>query len=224
MPIPGFQGDTFVAYADISGFKEMMKKGEKAVRAIDIFYKSGYSLLQRHNHIHGMFISDCAILFAHDGDGPHEKFRNMLAVIEGLNRELLQHEIMLTTSIAYGQFSYHQRLEFDGIEKNPIYGNAYVAAFLDNEAGTPSIQPGQCRIIKHGFPNINLSDMPQIEETEMHYNYFWMVRNNNQLRTFKELYNDTYQQKYRGMFDAINKIANEPDMEAAAKMYKVLPQ
>lgn len=111
MPIPNYHGDTFVAFADISGFKEMMKKGEKAVRAIDRFYTSGYSILQRRNHVHGMFVSDCAILFAHDGE-PNEKLRNILALIEELNRDLLQHEIMLTTSIAYGQFSYHQRLEF----------------------------------------------------------------------------------------------------------------
>jgi hypothetical protein len=38
-----------------------------------------------------------------------------------------------------------------------------------------------------------------------------MIRDRNQLRRFKELYNDAYQQKYRGMFDAINKIANEPE-------------
>ena len=210
MPIPDYHGDTFVAFADISGFKEMMKKGEKAVRAIDRFYTSGYYTLQRHNQVHGMFISDCAILFAHDGDGPNAKLRNILAAIEELNRDLLQHEIMLTTSIAYGEFSYHQTLEFPGIEKNPIYGNAYLASFLDNEAGTPRIQPGECRIVRRGLPDIDWTEMPQIEETEKHYNYFWMIRDSNQLRRFKELYNDSYQQKYRGMFDAIYKIANEP--------------
>lgn len=211
MPIPDYHGDTFVAFADISGFKEMMKNGEKAVHAIDRFYTSGYSILQRHNGVHGMFVSDCAILFAHDGDGAEGKLRNILSVIELLNRDLLQHEIMLTTSIAYGEFSYHQRLEFPGIEKNPIFGNAYVSAFLDNEAGNPRIQPGQCRIIKRGLPNLNWAEMPQIEDSEKHYNYFWMVRNANQLRRFKDLYNDAYQQKYRGMFDAINRIANEPN-------------
>jgi hypothetical protein len=147
MPIPNFNGETFVAFMDISGFKEMMKKQDKAIRALDHFYRSGYSTLRRNNNVHGMFVSDCAILFAHNGNGTEDKLRSILTVIEQLNRDLLQHEIMLTTSISYGKFSYHQRLEFPGIEKNPIYGNAYVASFLDNEVGQPRIQPGQCRIV-----------------------------------------------------------------------------
>ena len=211
MPIPDFNGDTFVAFMDISGFKEMMKKGENAVRAIDHFYTSGYSVLRQHNRVHGMFVSDCAILFAHGGVGPEGKLRDILTVIEKLNRDLLQYEIMLTTSIAYGQFSYHQRLEFTGIEKNPIYGNAYVSAFLDNEAGNPRIQPGQCRIIKRGLPEIDWTRIPQIESADKYYNYYWMIRNLNQLQRFKNLYNDAYQQKYKGMFDAISKVANEPN-------------
>ena len=34
MPIPDFYGDTFVAFTDISGFKEMMKHEEKAINAL----------------------------------------------------------------------------------------------------------------------------------------------------------------------------------------------
>jgi hypothetical protein len=209
MPVPDYHGETFVAFMDISGFKEMMKKQEKAVRAIDHFYKSGYSILQQNNNVHGMFVSDCAILFVHNGNEPEGKLQSILAVVEQLNRDLLQHEIMLTTSISYGQFSYHQRLEFPGIEKNPIYGNAYVAAFLDNEAGQPRIQPGQCRIIKRGLPPIDWTKFTRIENSDKHKNYYWMVTHLNQVQSFKKSYKDAYQQKYRGMYDAINKAAND---------------
>ena len=66
---------------------------------------------------------------------------------------MLEHKFMLTTSIAYGHFRYQERIEFEGIEKNALYGSAYVSAYLDNDFGTPKIQPGQCRILVENLPN-----------------------------------------------------------------------
>lgn len=172
---------------------------------MDCFYTAGFSILQRHNNVHGMLVSDCAVLFAVGNHLPIIKLRNILSVTEQLNRELIRNEIMLTTSIAYGQFKYHQRLEFPGIEKNPIYGHAYIAAFLDNESGHPRIQPGQCRIVKKNLPPIDFSDLERTRETKNHYYYYWMLSNSAQIQNFNNLYNDAYQLKYRGMLDAINK-------------------
>lgn len=208
MPVPDFNGETFVAFSDISGFKEMMKNQEKAVKAIDRFYSSGYSVLRQNKGVHGMFISDCAILFVHSNDAHEYKLKKILSVIEQLNRELLPHEIMLTSSVAYGQFSYHQRLEFPGIEKNPIYGNAYVAAFLDNETGQPKIQPGQCRIIRRGLPDLDVKNFDKVEVSDKHWNYYWMINNMANAQAFNNLYKDAYQQKYRGMYDALRKAAD----------------
>lgn len=127
MPIPDYDGNTFVAFVDISGFKEMMKSQARAVKALDDFYTVGYHVLQNHPSVHGIFISDCAILFVNDDTAMQDQLQMILTSVEALNRQVLLHDIMLTTSIAYGLFSYHQRLEFSGIEKNPVYGNAYVA-------------------------------------------------------------------------------------------------
>lgn len=44
MPINNFNGNTFVAYMDISGFKELMKQ-QRAVDAIKYFYSCGYEAL-----------------------------------------------------------------------------------------------------------------------------------------------------------------------------------
>ena len=78
-----------------------------------------------------------------------------------------EHDFMLTTSIAYGKFRYQERIEFEGIEKNPIYGNAYISAFLDNENGKPKIQPGQCRIIKENLPNDITSTIEESQNNEI---------------------------------------------------------
>ena len=59
---------------DISGLKSMMKDGQRAVVALDAFYRSGYSVLNEYRHerpnqqsnVHGFFISDCAVLFVTD--------------------------------------------------------------------------------------------------------------------------------------------------------------
>lgn len=153
MPIPDFNGPTFVAFTDISGFIEMMKDDQRAISALDRFYTSGFRILQASPSVHGAFISDCAILFVNKQDTQETQLRSLLTVIEELNRQLLAHDIMLTTSIAYGLFSYYQRFEFEGIEKNAVYGNAYISAFLDNESHQPRLQPGECRIVNHELEN-----------------------------------------------------------------------
>ena len=58
-----FSGETFVAFMDISGFKELMKQG-KAINALDVFYEAGFDVLENSSHIEGIFVSDCGIVFA----------------------------------------------------------------------------------------------------------------------------------------------------------------
>lgn len=208
MPIPDYDGKTFVAFADISGFKEMMKHDDKAVKALDRFYTSGYDVLFDHPEVHGLFMSDSAVLFVNSDGAPQEQLPHLLAVIEQLNRRVLEHDIILTTSIAYGRFCYHQRIEFAGIEKNPVYGNAYVAAWLDNEKGQPQIQPGQCRIVKRGLEDFKVDTFPRLTDENNHFHFYWMVKNSRVIPVFNELYADTYQQKYRGMLEAMKAAVN----------------
>jgi len=209
MPIPDFDGSTFVAFTDISGFKQMMKKDQRAIRALDHFYSCGFSVLRQNQSVHGIFISDCGVLFSSDSPGTTSaKLESMLKVIEQLNRQLLEHDIMLTTSIAYGRFSYHQRVEFDGIEKNPVYGNAYTAAFLDNESGQPAIQPGECRIVKRGLDSEPLQSDERLVAQRNHFYFYWMVSSKDEVQRFTDRYADAYEQKYRGMLGAIKDAAS----------------
>ena len=109
---------------------------------------------------------------------------------------------MTTTSIAYGQFSYQNRIEFDGISKQPIYGNAYVSAFLDNENGTPKLEPGQCRVVLNNQENEDYN-IPLLKIAKKHYYYYWMVENENEIENFEKNYKNSYKLKYSGMLSAL---------------------
>ena len=49
MPINNFDGETYVAYIDISGFKELMQDEERALRALDRLYQTGYDIIRDQN-------------------------------------------------------------------------------------------------------------------------------------------------------------------------------
>ncbi|GCC50334.1 hypothetical protein SanaruYs_05490 [Chryseotalea sanaruensis] len=205
MPIHNFSGTTFVAFTDISGFKELMKNDKRALDALRHFYQAGYDSLSNDRGIEGFFISDSGILFAREGNN-QEKLTNLLLSIKEINRLVLERNYMLTTSISFGAFDYHDKLEFEGIEKNPIYGYAYVQSFLDNETGKPRIQPGQCRLVKKNLPLdivITPENFPLLKSAGGHYYYYWNVESPNEIESFENRYNDSYSLKYEGMLKAL---------------------
>jgi hypothetical protein len=217
MPVENFEGNTFVAFLDISGFKILMSDEQRALKALDRFYETGFSVLQNQNdqgniRVDGFFISDSGILFVRNGnEGSLQQLEVLLTSIQRINREMLHDDFMLTTSVAYGRFTYHGRFEFKGIEKNPIYGDAYVSAFLDNENGTPRIQPGQCRIVKKGLPD-HFDDLPldmasaqfrKLKANRNYFYFFWMVDEPEEIQQFESKYNDAYNLKYAGMLQAL---------------------
>ena len=222
MPINNYDGDTFVAFLDISGFKELMKNEEKALEALDQLYQYGYEILRSQNSeckVEGIFISDSGVLFVrrNNQNTPNisECLKSLLMMTKRINQKMVEKDFMLTASIAYGKFKYQERIEFEGIEKNPIYGNAYVSAFLDNENGKPKIQPGQCRIIKENLPNDITSTIEESQNNEIfsrikeregdnkHYYYYWMVNNPDEIERFERDYKDAYNLKYAGMLKAL---------------------
>jgi len=222
MPINNYDGDTFVAFLDISGFKELMRNEEKAWKALDKLYQYGYEILRNQNNecrVEGIFISDSGVLFVRrdNRNMPSilESLKSLLVMIKKINEKMREHDFMLTTSIAYGKFRYQERIEFEGIEKNPIYGNAYVSAFLDNENGQPKIQPGQCRIVKENLPNDITRTIEQSQDNDIfrmirrregddkHYYYYWMVDDSSGIKRFEQVYKDAYNLKYAGMLKAL---------------------
>ena len=219
MQIANFDEDTFVAFLDISGFKELMKDEKKAGTALDRLYQYGYEVLrdqENSGQVEGIFISDCGILFVRNGQDKTTCLMSLLKVIREINKKMLEHNFMLTTSIAYGNFKYQDRIEFKGLTKNLLYGSAYLAAFLDNENGKPKIQPGQCRIVKEDLPrgivaalesDHNQDEIRQLIErrnNDANHNYFyWMVENLSGIVNFEKLYRDAYTLKFAGMLSAL---------------------
>lgn len=207
MPVQDFQGNTFVAFTDISGFKEMMKgDGSRAINALDKLNQAGFDSLNNSTNVNGFFISDCGVLFVKNSNlSKIEQFEAILRVIKEINKKLLSEDIMLTTSIAYGQFSYDQRIEFDGISKDPIYGNAYVSAFLDNETGTPKMQPGQCRIVANNINDDVWASNSFLKKIRNHIYYYWMLNDYSEIESFEREYKDTYQLKFKGMLSVLQR-------------------
>lgn len=181
----------------------MMKNGDSATKAMGHLYAAGYNALRNKQRVNGLFISDCGVLFARDGD-QGQRLSALLDVVKSINESLLQEGVMLTTSIAWGHFSYHERIEFTGIEKNPVYGNGYLSAFMDNELGKPKLQPGECRIVKKALGQLpKISQAPYLQESAAHYQYFWNVASPNKIPEFKRRYKDSYSLKYAGMLAAL---------------------
>lgn len=186
MAIADFQGQTFVAFADISGFKAMMNDGTRGAAALDAFYQAGFSVIShqpsQNLRVEGLFVSDCGVLFVRGGDATNvRQFEALLVALEALNRRCFEHAVQLTTSIAWGEFSYHQRIEIPGIEKNPIFGNAYLSAFRDSSA-TPRLFASECRVSKQNLP-ADVVDLcvhrdglvgARIREAQHHFYFDWM--------------------------------------------------
>ncbi len=221
MPIDNYDADTFVAFLDISGFKDLMQRNE-GWEALDIFYREGYhSILHQlqiqNNKVEGIFISDCGVLFVRNIDANNDyssQLNVLLRTIKTINISMLANNYMLTASIAYGHFKYQNRLNLDGMDKNALYGNAYLSAFLDNEIGIPRIQPGQCRIVERGLPN-DIKELIHSSEVEpfsliksrmrdnKHFYYYWMAEDENGIDTFEQSYLNSYKLKFGGMIEAL---------------------
>ena len=221
MPITSFDGSTFVAYVDISGFKELMKEGERAWNALNLFYQIGFdSISESHGKVQGLFVSDSGILFSRDDDGPAVRLNTLLSVIRTINRTMLDSDYMLTTSIAYGEFRFHEKIEFPGIGKNPVYGNAFVQAFSDNASGSPKIEPGFCRLVRNNLPAEIISGIASNAPHNLltfladrsgdtrHIYFYWNVDDPVHIKDFEHQYTSAYSLKYAGMLKALKKGAN----------------
>jgi hypothetical protein len=232
MPIQEYHGQTFVVFIDISGFKSMMTNHERAKDALSSFYQIGYDVLKRQRNatsrkrVDGLFVSDCGILFSrYNGEQKHENrhirdaLGSLLEIIEKISRRMLDADLMLTTSIAYGRFDYQERIEFGGIVKNLMFGYAYLSAYLDNEAGKPKLNPGQCRILMKNLDQVFWSSLIDSQHSpfdrlkkrprdKQHLYFYWMASGSNEINGFEEKYNDTYNLKYRGMLDVLKKYSS----------------
>lgn len=210
MPILPFDDDTFVAFLDISGFKELMRQNN-AIRALNRLYQIGFDTIRDGARIEGLFVSDSGILFVRKSGNNYEDLKNLLGGIKRINRELLRDNFMTTTSIAYGHFKYQDKIEIPGIEKNAVYGGAYVEAFLDSEKTEPRIKAGQVRLLIKDLP-IDVTTILDIQTDEFscflkkkgrHYYYYWSLENYGDINELDRKYSDSYKLVFQGILNAL---------------------
>lgn len=111
-----------------------------------------------------------------------------------MNLEAIANNYMLTTSIAFGDFQYLDKIEFDRVRKIPLYGNAYLRAFYDSENKKYPLRPGQCRIVNDEYlKNIGLNK--SLDEFELinpkgrkYYYYYWMLNKSTDIEQFVDRY------------------------------------
>ena len=197
-----FSGQTFVAFIDICGFKAMMSEN-KAFDALNKFYQIGYDELQACGDINGIFISDCGILYVTRDTSKEKKLEILLRIVRSINLKMLEADYMLTTNIAYGDFSYLERIEFNRISKNLMMGNAYVKAFLDSQA-KPKIDVGECRILKEDIEE-DFFNNPHLCPRGKYFYYYWNVEDPEKIDLFKKDYKDS---RYIGALQILKNYSN----------------
>lgn len=215
MSIPDYEGETYLAFLDISGFKKLMKE-KKAQQALDSLHSHAFNIIDEYGDIIGILASDSCVLFVNKKLELHEDTEYYLSLlldkVKQMNRNLIKDGFMVTTSIAYGQFRYEKRIEFNRIEKNHFFGNAYVDAFLDNEHGNKKIKPGECRLLINTFPENIKTLLNNQENLEMplsgnslgllnkvgtyHY-FYWMLKDSSDITNFKNKYTRAYESRYK---------------------------
>lgn len=218
--------NTLVAFTDISGFKAMMNTENEAFAAMREFYSKGFSILkyQLFPQVRGFFVSDCGILAVDQGNAS-DQIKNLLEIIKILNLQMLESDIVLKSSIAYGEFSYKRLTEHFNIEKMPIYGQGYLNAYINAEVSKPKLKPGECRIAINSLEDIYFSKFEQLElcdlrnftimdddakekKTYEYLYYYWMVEDKSKISDFQTDYDAIYEienknLKYRKIKDLL---------------------
>lgn len=231
--MPNFEGDTFVAFIDISGFKNLIKQN-KAQDKLNIFFNEGARVIRKYEDLNGILASDSCILFINIEDystlNLTDQIRilvSLLDAIKEINETMLRTRVMLTTSVAYGHFRYEDRIELARMRKNLFYGNAYVDAFIDNEYGERKIRPGECRIVGKKLPptlksylDMNNKEyvgdplfkntLELLKKDRRHYYFYWMIRNlgdSSEITSFKRNYTKAYNSRYENIRNLLKKEA-----------------
>jgi len=165
LPIDSFFGDTFVAYLDICGFKNMMREieNEKAVNTLNAFFRTVYEGATTSQEICCIAVSDCAIAFVgkRQSEGPTiacmnscstdndlARLNSMLEFVRHVSESMIDQGVAISGSIAYGSLQFMKKYEGERTVKALFLGQAYLEAYNDFENCRPKLRPGQIRIAK----------------------------------------------------------------------------
>jgi len=230
MPFSFMNDNRFVAFIDLSGFKELMRKDKDcALKVIRRFFKIVFDITNPDagnpdRNIQGLLISDCCVIWSPvTNDTEESKFSQfdlILKAVQDINHGVLtdnlmkKKKIMLKSSVAFGEFKYIETHKHELIQKEMIFGDAYIRAYEDNSL---KLDPGLCRIvIDKKFPDSIKSKIEQdsdsntrislIVKKQSKYYYFWNCHSRNEIEDFWNEYLNSKNEVFKKMYAALSRI------------------
>lgn len=169
-----FEGDTYVAFSDLCGFKMMMKDRNRAYEALDFLFNTVYRLQRGNHNVNALAVSDCVISWAAINEHKHAQLREIVQFAENLHRELARERYLMTTTISYGDFRYEDRIQLSNLQKSLLMGGAYVDAFLKNAKS----KVGRILLLNEGMNHMHTARPDVFEpwkwmKKKHGWEYFW---------------------------------------------------
>ncbi len=161
-----FNGNTWVAYFDIMGFKHFMDE-EKGLNVLNKYLDDAFHILEPNQttnnpqKIDGIFFSDSGVIF-YSENLPSEDISNLLhglneilKSIQELNTKFITPSVnwgnfsfLTKSAVAFGEFIYEKKDEHIHISKGPVYDRGYVKACQSVEKDQPhKMEIGEVRIV-----------------------------------------------------------------------------
>ncbi len=176
-----FNGQTYVAFSDLCGFKHMMNENrKKAVKALDRFYESAYEIQNDEarllrTHVDAIAVSDCIVSWARD-----ERLDTIASFLSWLHSRMINERYLLRTTIAYDAFRYQQRLQLYNLQKAYIEGGAYISAYMAND----TVDPGMI-VLLNPVNKPNLWKWKRFNNTK-NWEYFWSAHHSGDIPKIKK--------------------------------------
>jgi len=193
-----FDGDTYVAYCDLSGFKQMQDRDrKKAAQALEQLFQFTRKILDNRDRllkteVDAIGISDCIISWARD-----RKLDTLVSFLRQLHSQMIRKRYLLRTTIAYGDFWCHGSPGLSNLQVTCIAGKAYTSAYLANV----DFEPGMIVLLK-------TSRLPRPTGWRWHLTkrtgnceYFWSARQKRDIQRIEQERTKARNIKYRRLIE-----------------------
>ncbi len=198
-----FNGSAFVAFADLCGFKELMRSRENAYSALNRLYNRAYELGKAHPAVDALAVSDCVVAWV---AAANNGLDTLLKYAKKLHSHMLERDYLMRTTIACGQFQYQERINLDNLQKDMMYGGAYLEAYRKNDKA----EPGSIVILNDDaladptrFAPAHASLMMRMRANNRgDWEFFWSVRDETEIEDLKRNRTDSYQARFAALVRA----------------------
>jgi len=227
MPIESFNGETFVAFLDICGFKEMMNTPRKAESALNSFFQVAYQEAERSEisqPVNCIAVSDSAIAFVGRDDLRTEsgskslvdasRLISMLRFVRNVAKAMINGNVAINGSISYGHLEYQKKYEGARMVKAMLLGSAYLSALSDVEDGKPKLKPGQIRVKPKkkieeliNACSFDSSELSLLMSGAGGYYFYWMLDSMRDKSSFEGEFSSCYSRRYDETISVLKRYA-----------------